>query len=720
MTLPHYNQQLNYSYKQSLTPADIKRIASALGKPKAHGNGYLCCCPAHDDHDPSLSISLGMNGQLLVHCFARCEFEDIFQEIKNKGLLPYNLTENRENSRKTSVELVRSPVMSCKEEPLTLQQSNNVNEQSADNDFKEKQKRALKIWKESQEIAGTPAELYLQKRGIDTNLLGNHKDTIKYHPNCGDDSNQQWHGLIAQVTDKSGKFLGLHRIFLTAVGDKMPITAPKRSLGSIKGGGIRLSSSQQAEDKVILTEGLEDALIIAQCCPDYQVIAFLGGNTAIELPESIQEVIIAADADPSGQKQARQIKRKSQEEGKAVGICTPLEGKDINEFFLKTHDSLLINTLISNTSLEVSMRISKKTEARSAFKHQAQELIFLVESLIPLGGICLLAGHPKVGKSWMILNYVLGILKKKKVFGLFATQQVAIFLCSLEDNRQRLKSRYLKISGGEAPPEGFYIKTISSPLDRGGIEELRKELESSSEIKLLIIDPYEKVRPQQTSSRSTAYQTDYKDIGLLKELADELEITILLVHHLKKGDTGNVVTDINGSMGLTGAVNTILALYKKEDTEKFTLKVTGKDVEEQEFTLEFDAETGLYSIAQETQIMNDNLQSQIVEFLTTVQKACSPKEISKALGKNTDSEKTMVRQQLKALVKRRTIKQPRKGFYEIAHKSVSFVAEPYSSITVNLTGLTQEDTKDFEDNCKVVMPDSYSSLDLENTTEIII
>ena len=47
-----------------------------LSAVKANGNGYLACCPAHDDHNPSLSVSEGEAGLILLNCFAGCEPED--------------------------------------------------------------------------------------------------------------------------------------------------------------------------------------------------------------------------------------------------------------------------------------------------------------------------------------------------------------------------------------------------------------------------------------------------------------------------------------------------------------------------------------------------------------------------------------------------------------------------------------------------------------------
>jgi putative DNA primase/helicase len=55
------------------------RILSLLRgvKKGKNGNGYLCLCPVHDDHQPSLSLSLTDDGKILLHCFAGCSTEDI-------------------------------------------------------------------------------------------------------------------------------------------------------------------------------------------------------------------------------------------------------------------------------------------------------------------------------------------------------------------------------------------------------------------------------------------------------------------------------------------------------------------------------------------------------------------------------------------------------------------------------------------------------------------
>lgn len=62
-------------------------LAAALGRPHREGREWRCLCPAHADHDPSLSIT-EKDGQLLVICRAGCDQKDVIAAIKARGLWP--------------------------------------------------------------------------------------------------------------------------------------------------------------------------------------------------------------------------------------------------------------------------------------------------------------------------------------------------------------------------------------------------------------------------------------------------------------------------------------------------------------------------------------------------------------------------------------------------------------------------------------------------------
>ena len=64
--------------------AEFKEILNKLGVVKKVGNGYQAHCPAHDDQKKSLSIGLGDDGRILLHCHAGCEPEAVVTALGYK------------------------------------------------------------------------------------------------------------------------------------------------------------------------------------------------------------------------------------------------------------------------------------------------------------------------------------------------------------------------------------------------------------------------------------------------------------------------------------------------------------------------------------------------------------------------------------------------------------------------------------------------------------
>ena len=59
-------------------------IAAALGGQQV-GSGWTARCPAHDDHEPSLSISEDAKGKVLVRCHAGCGQSQVLSALRAKG-----------------------------------------------------------------------------------------------------------------------------------------------------------------------------------------------------------------------------------------------------------------------------------------------------------------------------------------------------------------------------------------------------------------------------------------------------------------------------------------------------------------------------------------------------------------------------------------------------------------------------------------------------------
>ena len=118
-------------------------------------------------------------------------------------------------------------------------------------------KRLLnETWEGSKAITeGDPAWIYLNKR---TGLRDMHK-TLHYHPalyNAETRSNMP--ALVAKVTDKDNRPVALHRIYLTAQGEKAAVSKSKMLLGSMpEGSAIRL---MPYETQIGVAEGIETAI----------------------------------------------------------------------------------------------------------------------------------------------------------------------------------------------------------------------------------------------------------------------------------------------------------------------------------------------------------------------------------------------------------------------------------------------------------------------------
>jgi len=87
-------------------------------------------------------------------------------------------------------------------------------------------------------------------------------------------------------------------------------------------------------------------------------------------------------------------------------------------------------------------------------------------------GVTLLAGKPKLGKSWLALGLCVAVAAGGMALGTSQVEQGEVLYLALEDNRRRLQKRLGKMLCGPAP-EGLEIATSWPKLDEGGVEALR-------------------------------------------------------------------------------------------------------------------------------------------------------------------------------------------------------------------------------------------------------
>ncbi len=64
----------------------IGRVLERVRDARAHNGYFKAHCPAHDDREPSLSISEGEDGRVLLNCFAGCDINTIVARMGAGGV----------------------------------------------------------------------------------------------------------------------------------------------------------------------------------------------------------------------------------------------------------------------------------------------------------------------------------------------------------------------------------------------------------------------------------------------------------------------------------------------------------------------------------------------------------------------------------------------------------------------------------------------------------
>lgn len=229
-------------------------------------NKGMCCCPAHDDRTPSLSVTLGRKA-ILFHCFAGCSNEEVIAALDRQGVRSRDLFDG-------------SGVVAAARQ-----------EKSAFNP------NARRLWHSAAAIPGTPAEVYLAQRGI---LRAS--DQLRYlqpTPLGPRRAVQFLPAMLAAVTTDIG-IIAVHRTFLDAVSGKLAgFERPKRALGSLGCGAVRLAPPVLG--RLGLAEGIESALSAMQLF-GISCWATLGNERfgLVAIPESVRELILFIDNDAGG------------------------------------------------------------------------------------------------------------------------------------------------------------------------------------------------------------------------------------------------------------------------------------------------------------------------------------------------------------------------------------------------------------------------------------
>lgn len=269
--------------------------------------------------------------------------------------------------------------------------------------------------------------------------------------------------------------------------------------------------------------------------------------------------------------------------------------------------------------------------AAELLSHSFPEPVWAVPNLIP-AGMSILAGRPKLGKSWLALQIAIAAGSGGQVFGEQVRRRNVLYL-ALEDSERRLQDR---LKQQLCPLDAsITFKTQWPALIENGLDHLQGLIEKS-EFSLVIVD---------TLARWAAVRRADDEAMVVQRLSDlqryagRRNMAILLVdHHRKAGASSvvDVIDDVMGATAKTGMADAALGLYRQRGQQGAELKLTGRDVLERDLAVHFDHSTMSWQLLGDAAGVRANtLQGEIIEALAdSFGGECTATDLARFLGKD--------------------------------------------------------------------------------------
>jgi hypothetical protein len=327
---------------------------------------------------------------------------------------------------------------------------------------------------------------------------------------------------------------------------------------------------------------------------------------------------------------------------------------------------------------------------------------WLISGLVP-EGLTLLIGGPKIGKSWMALDFALSVAAGNgyALGKIFCGIARPVLYLALEDSDRRLKDRIRKLQPDLRIPSLLTYMTRTEPgmIEQTIIAWLRSLPEGSQP--LVILDVLAKVMPPKMQGEND-YQRDYRVASRLKMICDGMPgMGMLVLHHDRKASADDFVDMISGTNGIAGATDTIMVIDRGRNEGVGLLKITGRDVLEAEYAVKFDG--GIWSLsgetlndaarAAQTKIATKNLgdrSAQVVKFVSLFPDGVKTADVAEALDM-TPNEASVY---LGRLYDHGRLSKPQRGLY--TSRSVGSVVSNGQTNTTN-TFLGVQETLDHDD-----------------------
>lgn len=299
-------------------------------------------------------------------------------------------------------------------------------------------------------------------------------------------------------------------------------------------------------------------------------------------------------------------------------------------------------------SLQFEQEKLESYTALELSKMKIEPVKWFIPDFLP-SGLTILAGPPKIGKSFFCWNMALAIATGGVAFSnIIIPDKYNVSYLSLEDPPALLKDRLSMMSDeAEIMPSNLHIinDMQGKKLDAVGLKILDQHLDETAS-ELLIVDTWMHVSPN-VDVKGTAYDIDYNALIPIQKFAHRRNMAVVLVTHTRKAaDIDNVFNQIQGSVGMQAACDTLMML--SHDSGSKTLHLSGRRIENNQFA--FTINDGIWKLEGDAEAYHGSeLRREIFAVLKDAgENGLSIDDIEDLTNKSRNSIKSALRRMVKA------------------------------------------------------------------------
>ena len=276
------------------------------------------------------------------------------------------------------------------------------------------------------------------------------------------------------------------------------------------------------------------------------------------------------------------------------------------------------------------------TSLRDLLAEPEDVVSWLVEDRIPAGGLALLAGKPKAGKSTMTRDLAFAVSRGVPWLG-WKTSPGAVWYLALEDKRSEVRRHFRQMgaTGDES------IAVFTGRTTQALLPDLHKAA-AQHRPALIIVDTMQRLIQARDLND---YAEVTRRLEPLLHLARETGAAVLLLHHAGKSQRADLDA-VLGSTALTGSVDTVLVL-KRSDRYRTVTTIQRVGVDVPQTVVSLDPESGRVSSGPTQEAADEGV---VQEAMLEVLRAAEEPMLEKDIGDAVEGKTTIKRRALRQLV----------------------------------------------------------------------